>query len=76
MIPYNFLFMQHTISFIQQSGNEPPCWVPINKATGHPRWQNVNKRKNDGITKRANLEVDNGMLWVSCSKCCKIEGSG
>ena len=76
MVPYNFLFMQHNdfiYSVIWERGI-PPCWVPTNKATGHPRWQNVNKRKNNGVTKPGRWQWY--AVEVSCSKCCKIVGSG
>ena len=50
-----FCLCSTTILFIQRSGNESERDTSLlgstNKATGHPRWQIVNKRKNNGVTK-------------------------
>ena len=49
----------YKILFIHRSGNKSEGDTsllgshdpPVNKATGHPQWQNVNKQKINGITK-------------------------
>ena len=67
MVPSIFCLCSTTILFIQRSisGNKSEGLLtrdgfPMNKATGHLRWQNVNKRKINGIKQTWTLTM------VSC----------
>ena len=59
MVPYNFLLMQQSNFIYSAIWNESQGDTslldshdtPVNKATGHPQWQNVNKQKINGVTK-------------------------
>ena len=62
--------------FIERSGNESEgdsflltaSWVsydpPLNKATDHPRWQNVSKRKINGVKRTWTLKLT--LTMVHC----------
>ena len=83
MVAYNFfVYAAQRFYFIQQSGNESEgdmiSYDPhVNKATGHPRWQNVKKRKINGVKQTWTLTMyavaimlqNSGRISLTLNRC-------